>query len=48
MTVMDKKQISERPCDYQHYKGISTGEHSEAVCDLNGGKEKEDAFNCVF
>ena len=28
---MDKKQISERPCDYQHYKGISTGEWEPSI-----------------
>ena len=28
---MDKRQISERPCDYQHYKGISTGEWEPSI-----------------
>ena len=30
------------------YPRGSGTKHSEAVCDLNEGKEKEDAFNCVF
>ena len=32
----------------KHIHGGVRTKHSEAVCDLNGGKEKEDAFNWVI